>query len=301
MLVLAAANVSEGRRREIVEILVSAVAEVPAVRVLDVHSDPDHNRSVITVAGPAPDMLAAMYRLAAAAARHIDMNSHDGQHPCIGAADVVPFVPLGETGMERCCAMARELGARVGSELRIPVYLYARAAGSERNQTLAAIRSGGYEGLRRAIAVDPRRAPDYGPRQLGSAGAVAIGARDTLIAWNVWLDTADVRVAQRIARRMRASGGGLPALQALGMQVRGRAQVSMNLPDYRRTGLARVMETLHGEAAREGVELYGSELVGLIPQAAVDAAAGCDLLLLRPLAGQILERRLRENGLLSSD
>ena len=281
--------------------IVAAVCARPAVRLLDVHSDPDHNRSVISVAGPPAAMSDALFALIQEAGQRIDMRRHEGRHPRIGAADVVPFTPLQGGALAPCRDLARALCARVGEELQLPVYLYGAAARCPDARRLADIRRGGYEGLRIAIDRDERRQPDCGPSKMGRAGAVAIGAREALIAWNVWLDTADVRVAGRIARRIRASGGGLPALQALGMQVAGRAQVSMNLTDYRRTGLGAVMDALRREAGWEGVSLYGSELVGLIPRAALDAAAGCDLQLLKPPDGQVLERRLEETGLVRPD
>ncbi len=300
MLVLSAANVSEGRQQAVIDALVTAVCACQDVRLLDLHSDPDHNRSVISVAGPPAAMSDALFALIRSAAQLIDMNDHEGQHPRIGAADVVPFVPLQGSTLAQCRKIAHSLGARVGRELQLPVYLYGAAADDSGARQLADIRRGGYEGLQVAIQSDAQRRPDFGPSLLGSAGAVSIGARNTLIAWNVWLETADVSVAQRIARRIRASGGGLPALQALGMEVGGRAQVSMNLMDYRRTGLAAVMGALRREAGREGVALFGSELVGLIPRAALDAAAGCDLQLLQSPENQVLERRLEETGLVRS-
>ena len=299
--VLSAVNVSEGRWRPVIDAMVAAACADPAVRLLDLHSDPDHNRSVITVAGPPSAISEALFALIRCAAQGIDMRRHEGRHPRIGAADVVPLTPLPGSSLAQCRDLARALGARVGEELQLPVYLYGAAASGPDARRLADIRRGGYEGLRVEIECDPRRRPDCGPSRLGAAGAVAIGARGTLIAWNVWLDTADERVARRIARRIRASGGGLPALQALGMQVAGRAQVSMNLTDYRRTGLAAVMDALRREARREGVRLYGSELVGLIPRAALGAAAGCDLQLLKSPDEQVLECRLEETGLLRSD
>ncbi len=297
--VYSAVNFSEGRRQAVIDDLVAAVAANPTVRVLDVHSDSDHNRSVISCAGPPQALLVSLFAAIRCAAQRIDMNVHEGQHPRIGAADVVPVVPLHGVSMEMCCALARELGARVGRELQLPVYLYAAAARRPHNERLVDVRRGGYEGLRAAIGSDERR-PDFGPAHMDSAGAVAIGARETLIAWNVWLTTSDIRIAQRIAGRIRTSGGGLVGVQALGLLIDGRAQVSMNLTDFRRTGLAQVLAFMWRQAAREGVSLYASELVGLIPQAAADAAAGCDLLLLRPLDNQILERRLQETGLLRS-
>lgn len=298
MLVFCPANVSEGRRQEVIDDLVAVFDEFPAVPVLDVHSDSDHNRSVISCAGPPGAMAEAAFALIRRAAERIDMNAHRGQHPRIGAADVVPFVPLQDCSLAQCRELARALGARVGRELALPVYLYAAAGDGGRR--LADIRRGGYEGLRDEIRAVPRRRPDFGPSEMGSAGAVAIGARDALIAWNLWLESDDVQVARRIARRIRESGGGLPAVQALGLFVAGRAQVSMNLTDFRRTGLAQVMDGLRREAAREGVALYRSELVGLMPRAALDAAAGCDLLLPGSPEDQVLENRLRDAGLLRS-
>ena len=300
MLVFCPANVSEGRRREVIDDLVAVFDAFPAVRVLDVHSDSDHNRSVISCAGPPAAMAQAAFALIRRAVERIDMNAHRGQHPRIGAADVVPFVPLRDCSLAQCRELARALGARVGRELALPVYLYAAAARDHRRRRLADVRRGGYEGLRDDTETDPQRRPDFGPSRMGSAGAVAIGARDALIAWNVWLESDDVQAARRIARRIRESGGGLPAVQALGLFVAGRAQVSMNLTDFRRTGLAPVMGRLRQEAAREGVCLYRSELVGLMPQAALDAAAGTDLLLPGPPQGQVLENCLREAGLLRS-
>lgn len=292
-LVECVANFSEGRRQDVIDAIVQAVGGVAGTAVLDVHTDADHNRSVVTFAGEPESVLESAYAGIATAARLIDLDEHQGQHPRIGAADVVPFVPLSGITLEECAALARQLGERVGRELNIPVYLYEAAATRADRVNLADVRRGEYEGLRDAILNDPDRAPDYGPSRLGKAGATAIGARLPLIAYNVYLNTSDVEIARKIAASIRYSGGGLAHVKALGLLVNGRAQVSMNLTDYTRTPVARVMEMIRSEAARYGVAVVSSELVGLIPQAALIEAARWYLQLDDFSADQILEERLR--------
>lgn len=267
-------NFSEGRRPEVIQAIVEAIRSVPRVWVLDVHSDPDHNRSVVTCVAEPEAAVEAMYRAIARAATLIDLNVHRGEHPRIGATDVVPFVPLRGVTLEECVSLARELGRRVGETLGIPVYLYEAAATRPERRNLANIRRGEYEGLKAAIRTDPDRAPDFGPCELGPAGATAIGARDFLIAFNVYLNTDDVAIADRIARAVRHSSGGLRYVKALGMRVGGRAQVSMNLTNFRETPIHRVLELVRREAARYGCTVTRAELVGLAPlQALLDAAA----------------------------
>lgn len=285
-------NFSEGRRPDVIEAIASAIASVPGVHVLDRHSDIDHNRSVITFAGPPQAVSQAAFEAIAAAARLIDLEQHQGEHPRIGAADVVPFVPLSDVSMDECIQLARALGERVGRELRIPVYLYEAAATRPGRVNLEDVRRGEYEGLKSAIETDPERAPDFGPSRLGPAGATVIGARRPLIAYNVYLDTGDVEVARKVARSIRYSSGGFRYLKALGMLVGGRAQVSMNFTDFTSTPLARVIEAIRREAARHGVAVHHSELVGLIPQAALIDAAHWYLQLDSFDARQVLETRL---------
>jgi glutamate formiminotransferase len=287
-------NFSEGRRKDIIDALVGAAASVAGVAVLDVHSDADHNRTVITTAGEPNAVLEAAFVAIAEAARLIDMDTQRGQHPRIGAADVVPFVPLEGITLEGCAELARRLGERVGRELQIPVYLYEAAATRPERRNLADVRRGEYEGLKVAILTDPERAPDYGPARMGKAGAVAVGARLPLIAYNVYLSTDDVEIAKKIAASIRHSGGGLAHVKALGLLVNGRAQVSMNLTDYTRTPIPRVMEMIRSEAARYGVAVQSAELVGLIPQAALIEAARWYLQLDAFEVDQILEDRLRQ-------
>lgn len=287
-------NFSEGRREDVIAALVSAVEGAAGVALLDVHSDADHNRTVITFAGEPEPVLEAAFRSVAIAARLIDLEEQRGQHPRIGAADVVPFVPLDGLTLEDCAALAQRLGERVGHELDIPVYLYEAAATRADRVNLAEVRRGEYEGLKEAILHDPNRAPDYGPARMGKAGAVAVGARLPLIAYNVYLNTDDVEIAKKIAVSIRYSGGGLAGVKALGLLVKGRAQVSMNLTDYTRTPIHRVMEMIRSEAARYGVAVLSSELVGLIPQMALIEAARWYLQLDDFEANQILEERLRQ-------
>ena len=292
-------NFSEGRRKEVIEAIVQAIAEGGKVWILDVESDEDHNRSVVTFVGEPEAVEEAAFRGIKKAAELIDMDQHRGQHPRIGATDVVPFVPLKGVTMEECVAMARRLGERVGSELGIPVYLYGEAATRPERQDLSYIRRGEYEGLKEAIATDPDRAPDFGPKALGKAGATVIGARPPLIAFNVYLGTDDVRVAREIAKAVRHSSGGLRYVKALGLLVKGKAQVSMNLTDYRQTPIHRVMEMIRREAARYGVNVVSSEVVGLIPEDALLDAAIYYLQLEGFSKEQILERkleRLRHGG-----
>jgi glutamate formiminotransferase len=292
-LVECVANFSEGRRQEVIDSIVDSIGGVTGTAVLDIHSDPDHHRTVVTFAGEPEPVLESAYTGIATAARLIDLDTHRGQHPRIGAADVVPFVPLSGMTLEDCVALARRLGERVGCELQIPVYLYEAAATRPDRINLADVRRGQYEALKAAILTDPDRAPDYGPARLGKAGATAIGARLPLIAFNVFLNTSDVEIARRIAASIRFSGGGLAHVKALGLLVGGHAQVSMNLTDYMRTPISRVMEMIRSEAAHYGVMVQSSELVGLIPQAALLEAARWYLQLDEFSSDQILEERLR--------
>jgi glutamate formiminotransferase len=286
-------NFSEGRRPEVIDAIVRAIGAPPGVAVLDLHQDADHNRSVVTFAGSPEAVAEAAFRGVEAAAQLIDMRAHRGQHPRVGATDVLPFVPLQGSTMEACVQIARAVGARIGGELGIPVYLYEEAAARPERRELPALRRGEYEGLRDAIAVDPARAPDFGPAQLGSAGATIVGARPPLIAFNVFLSSADLRVARAVARAVRGSSGGLRGVRALGMLVDGRAQVSMNLTDYRTTPLHRAVELVAREAAAYGARIVESELVGLIPEDAMLDAARFYLQLHRMRPEQLLERRVR--------
>ena len=260
-------------RPEVVDQIVSAITSIDEVHLLDRSSDLDHNRTVLTFTGAPHAVEEAAYRAIKTAAELIDLDKHTGEHPRMGATDVCPFVPLDDVSMEECVAIAKRLGQRVGDELGIPVYLYEEAATRPDRVNLAAIRKGEYEGLKEEIASNPDRTPDFGPAKLGPAGATVIGARNYLIAFNVYLTTEDVEIAKKIAKTIRHSSGGLRYVKALGLLVEGRAQVSMNLTDYRKTPIALVVETIRREAQRYGVGIHHSELVGLIPQEAlVDSA-----------------------------
>jgi len=266
-------NFSEARRPEVVDQIAAAITSIDEVHLLDRSSDLDHNRTVLTFAGPPHAVERAAFRAIRTASEMIDMNNHSGEHPRIGATDVCPFVPLSDVSMEECVAMAKRLGQRVADELNIPIYLYEEAATRPERVNLAAIRKGEYEVLKEEIISDPNRKPDYGPSELGSAGATVIGARNYLIAYNVYLTTDDVEIAKKIATTIRHSSGGLRFVKALGLLVEGHAQVSMNLTDFHKTSLALVVETIRREAQRYGVGIHHSELVGLIPQEAlVDAS-----------------------------
>jgi glutamate formiminotransferase len=265
-------NFSEGRRAEVVDRLAAAVAGTPGVHLLDRTSDASHNRSVLTLAGDAEAVGGALEATVAVAVEAIDMERQTGEHPRIGAVDVVPFVPLGETTIDDCVRLARDFGARVADRFGIPVYLYARAATRPDREKLADVRRGQYEGLREAIATDPDRRPDFGPALLHpTAGAMAVGARPFLIAWNINLASTDLELARRIARAVRESSGGLPRVQASGFRLEEPdcAQVSMNLLDFAVTPIWRVWEAVEAGARAEGVEPAESELIGLAPLAAL--------------------------------
>ncbi len=267
-------NFSEGRRQDVIDEIVGAIAAVDGVHVLGRQSDPVHNRCVITFVGPEEAAAQAAFGGIAAAARLIDLTQHDGAHPRFGAADVVPFVPVREADMPVCVAAARALAKRVAAELEIPAYLYEEAALRPAHRNLADVRRGEFEGLREAIASDEERAPDEGPRRLHpTAGAVAIGARPPLIAYNVNLATDDVELAREIAVAIRERDGGFPKVKGMGLALDDCVQVSMNLVDYRVTSMHTVYQEIARRAAERGVAVRDSEVVGLLPEAAlVDVA-----------------------------
>jgi glutamate formiminotransferase len=264
-------NVSEGRDRDTLERLAAAVRAVPSVVLADVHADPDHHRSVFTFLGPPAAVERAALALADAALPSIDMRAHRGIHPRLGALDVLPFVPLRGMTMADAAALARAVGRTLGERHRLPVYFYGAAALNPARRSLPAVRAGEYEGLPRKLA-DPGWQPDAGPAVFSpKSGAVIVGARDALVAFNVWLDSDDLAAARAIARAVRESSGGLPAVQALGVALpsRGCVQVSMNLLDYRRTPLPRAWDVVSEEATRRGIRVMCGELVGLLPRAAL--------------------------------
>ena len=287
-------NFSEGRRLEVIRAIEAAIAAVDGVHVLDTHWDPDHNRCVVTFVGPAEGVAQAAFAGVARAVELIDLRHHQGSHPRIGAADVVPLVPLRGITAAELVPVARQLGERIWRELGVPVFLYGEAATSPRRRELSFLRRGNFEGLQQAMETDPERRPDFGTPQVHpTAGATVVGVRPPLIAYNIELNTPDLEVARAIARRVRESGGGLVNVRAMGVKLqRGTTQVSMNLLDYRRTPIYRAFELVQAEARRFGVTIVASEIVGLVPE---DALLDCAeyYLRLRPWSRhQVLERRL---------
>lgn len=287
-------NFSEARRPEVVQAILKAITSVPGVTILDKHSDLDHNRTVVTYVGSPAAVEEAAFQAIQTAGQLIDLDQHRGEHPRLGATDVVPFVPIRDIGMPECVEMARRLGQRVGETLGIPVYLYEEAATRPERHNLEEVRRGEYEALKQDIGVRPERDPDFGPSKLTPAGATIIGARQPLIAFNVYLTTDDASIAQKIARAVRNSSGGLRYVKALGLLVEHRAQVSMNLTNFRQTPIARVVEMVRREAQRYGVAVHHCELVGLAPQEALIDAAVWYTQLDQFNPEQILEHALQE-------
>ncbi|MBL8204568.1 MAG: glutamate formimidoyltransferase [Blastocatellia bacterium] len=289
-------NFSEGRDASVVKAIASAIASVPNVVVLDRTMDSDHHRSVITFAGEPEAVLEAAVLAAARAVELIDLNLHTGEHPRMGAMDVLPFVPIKGVTMTDCVALARRAGERIARELRVPVYLYEHAATRPDRIDLANVRRGEFEGLRANVAVNPESAPDFGEAKVHpTAGAVAVGARAPLIAYNINLATEDLTIAKKIARAIRGRDGGLRYVKALGFELaaRNQVQVSMNLVNYEATPLFRVFEMVKREADRYGVRIVGSEIIGLIPQAALNASADFYLQIENFSPDLVLEQRLQ--------
>ncbi len=285
-------NFSEARRPEVVEAIIDTIAQVPSVHVLDRHSDMDHNRTVLTFIGDPAGVEEAAYQGIAKAVELIDLNYHQGEHPRLGAADVVPFVPISDVTMQECIEIARRLSKRVADSLGIPVYLYEDAAVRSDRKNLEDIRRGEYEKIKETIATDAYREPDFGPKVMGPAGAVVIGSRQPLIAYNIYLNTPDVSIAEKIARRVRNSSGGFHFVKGMGVMVNGLAQVSMNLTNYQRSPMAQVTEFVRREAQRYGVGIHHSEIVGLVPSRAIINAGRYYLQLDGFEHEQLLENRL---------
>lgn len=289
-------NLSEGRRPEIVAEAVEALKATPGVRVLGVSSDKDHNRSVLTLVGEEASLKAGILALFEVATTRIDLRSHQGEHPRMGAVDVVPFIPIEGASMKDCVSLAREVGAAVAERFGVPIFLYEEAAAGAHRKNLEDVRRGQFEGLASKMK-DAAWAPDFGPiAPHPTAGVTAVGARMPLIAYNINLGTTDVEVAKKIAKGIRHSSGGYRFVKAMGVMIeeRGIAQVSINMTDFKKTPLHRVFETVKNEAARYGVSVIGSEIVGLVPSEALLEAAEHFLRLERFDPSQVLERKIAE-------
>src|SRR6201994_3921197 len=285
-------NFSEGRNKAVVDAIVEAM-KIPGVSLLDREMDSDHNRCVITIIGDREAIAEAAIRGIGKASELIDLTKHQGAHPRIGASDVIPFIPIEGVTIEDCVAIARKVGEEIWKRFKIPVYLYESAATNPDRQNLENIRRGQFEGLREDILVNPARCPDFGdPRCHPTAGATVVGARKALIAYNVFLNTKDVDIAKKIAKAVRYSSGGLRFVKGAGFEVRGLAQVSMNLTDFEQTPIARVFEYVKREAARYGVMPLSSEIVGLIPKKSLEDAAEGFLQVENFDSSMILENRL---------
>ena len=289
-------NISEGRDRGSIEAIAAAVRSTPGLRLLDVSSDASHNRSVLTFVGDAPAIRAGVSALFRAALERIDLRRHKGEHPRMGAVDVVPFIPIRGSSVDECIALSREAGAAIAKDFGVPVYLYEDSATSEPRRNLAEIRKGQFEGFAEKMK-DPRWAPDFGPAEPHpSAGVVAVGARAFLIAYNINLATKDLAIADRIAKAIRHLSGGFRYVKAMGVELaeRGIVQVSINMTNFKKTPLHRVFECVRSEAERHGVAIVGSEIVGLSPAEALYAAAEHYLRLEGFSSEQVLETKLLE-------
>jgi len=290
-------NFSEGRKREVVDAIARAIAAVPGATVLDQEMDANHNRSVITFIGSRAAVAEAAFAAARTAVEQIDMSRHHGEHPRVGALDVLPFVPISGVTMDDCVGLARRVGKRIADELQVPVYLYEAAATRPDRKALPEVRRGEYEGLKAEIETNPDRKPDFGPSRMHpTAGACIVGARPILIAWNVNLATKDVAVAKRIAKAIRESDGGLPAVRAKGFELtdKGMVQVSMNMVDYSKTNLVRAFEAIRSLAHDAGVDIAESEVIGLVPLDAILQGSEAYFKLAGFKRSQILETRLWE-------
>jgi len=287
-------NFSEGRKAEVIEAILTEIKSVEGVMLLDKEMDKDHNRAVISFVGGPQEAKTAAFKVIARAAQLIDMDQHKGEHPRMGATDVVPFVPISGVTMDECITLAKELGEEVGEKLGIPVYLYEAAATRPDRVNLAEVRKGEYEGIKKEIETNPDRKPDYGPSKLPKAGATAIGARMPLIAFNVYLGTRDVSIARKIAKAIRFSTGGYRYVKALGFEIkeRGLVQVSMNLVNFKETPIYRVFETIKREAERHSVPVISSEIVGLTPLEALMDVSDFYLKFENFKKGQVLEEKL---------
>jgi glutamate formiminotransferase len=288
-------NFSEGRRTEVIDEIVEAIKSVAGAVLLDRESDPNHNRSVVTFVAATDRVVDAAVAGARRAAELIDLNKHTGEHPRMGATDVIPFVPISGVTMGDCVALARSCGERLWREVGIPVYLYEKAASRPERENLASVRKGQFEGIRDEISTNDARRPDFGEARVhATAGITAVGARPPLIAYNVNLATADLEIANKIARAVRHQSGGLRYVKALGFELkdRGIVQVSMNMVNFEGTPLFRAFEMIKREAERYGVAVVGSEIVGLVPQLALNAVADFYLQLEKFSEDQILEHRL---------
>ena len=294
-LILCVPNFSEGRDKGKVDRIAGAFKNRKGVHLLDIEMDKDHNRTVLTILGDLDEMREAVFEAVKTATELIDLRAHQGAHPRIGATDVVPFIPILDTGMDECIMLARDIGERIGSELGIPVFLYEEAATRPERRRLEEIRRGGLQSLSERIKDDPAWAPDFGQKMIhAAAGATVVGARKHLIAFNINLNTPDIGIAKEIAGRIRESGGGLPNVKAIGLKLKdkGMAQVSMNLTDYESTPPHIVFRRVEEEARSLGIEIENSEVIGLIPEKAL-VMASCDLLKLKGFKeDHILEKRM---------
>ncbi len=290
-------NFSEGRRKEIIEEIIDQVRKRKDVKLLDYSSDPDHNRTDVTFIGEPQSVKEAALDLAIKCVELIDMNKHRGEHPRMGAIDVVPFIPVYNVTMEECVKLAHEFAKEFSEKTGVPCFMYEEAATRPDRKNLADVRRGEFEGLKEAIGKDPDKVPDYGPNKIHpTAGATAVGARFFLVAFNVNLGTSDIEIAKEIAKAVRHSSGGYRYVKAMGFEIkeRGIVQVSMNLTNYQKTPIFRVFETIKNEAERYGVPVIGSEIVGLVPLEALIMVADHYLRLENFSIDQVLEKRLLE-------
>lgn len=289
-------NFSEGRNKEIVEKIVDEIRKVDEVKLLDYSMDKDHNRSVVTFIGEPEKVIEAAFNSCKMASQLIDMRKHTGEHPRMGATDVIPLIPISDVTMEECVDLSKKLAKRIGEELGISVYLYEKSATSPSRENLAEVRKGQYEGMAEKLKQEGWE-PDFGPRELNEkAGVTAVGARMPLVAFNVNLATNDITTAKKIAKAIRASSGGFMYCKALGIEIKERniVQVSMNMVDYTKTPLFRVFDVIEREARRYGVNVIGSEIIGLVPMAALIDVADYYLRLENFDQSQILEKRMME-------